>query len=363
MRAIKIVSVLALTAVTTIAASPGRDLARSDKEQSRTAARGKGGDPWNPTEALSFTPCVGGEAGPYECENVDLFAFLPLSAMDCGSSNDIWGWTDPLDGKEYALLGCNNGTAFVDVSDPENPVYLGKLPTHTTSSSWRDIKVYQNHAFVVSEAGGHGLQSFDLTQLRDVTDPPVIFEETGHLGSFGQAHNLGLNEDSGFAYAIGGFAQCNAGLIMINVQEPANPTFAGCFGSDGYTHDVQCVNYQGPDPDHAGAEICIASNEDTVTIVDVTNKGAPVQLARKTYLGSAYTHQGWLTEDHRYFLLDDELDELNHGHNTRTRIWDVQDLDNPALIGSFDAPVASTDHNQYIKDGYTYQSKDRKSVV
>jgi hypothetical protein len=32
--------------------------------------------------------------------------------------NDIWGWTDPLDGREYALVGRNDGTAFVDVTDP-----------------------------------------------------------------------------------------------------------------------------------------------------------------------------------------------------------------------------------------------------
>ena len=62
------------------------------------------------------------------------------------------------DGKEYALMGLGNGTAFVDITDPVNPIYLGKLPTHTDSSTWRDIKVYNDHAFIVSEAGGHGME-------------------------------------------------------------------------------------------------------------------------------------------------------------------------------------------------------------
>src|SRR5690606_20218176 len=94
--------------------------------------------------------------------------------MGASGGNDIWGWTDPETEKEYALMGLNNGTAFVDVSDPVNPVYLGKLPTHTQSSLWRDIKVYADHAFVVSEASGHGMQVFDLTRLRGVTSPQTF---------------------------------------------------------------------------------------------------------------------------------------------------------------------------------------------
>ncbi len=54
---------------------------------------------------------------------------------------------------------------MVDISDPENPVYLDELVTHGTfGSSWRDIKVYQDHAFIVSEANQHGMQVFDLMQ-------------------------------------------------------------------------------------------------------------------------------------------------------------------------------------------------------
>ena len=62
---------------------------------------------------------------------------------------------------EYAITGIDNGTLFIDISDPVNPVILGKIPTHTSSSLWRDVKVYNNYAFMVSEAGGHGMQVFD----------------------------------------------------------------------------------------------------------------------------------------------------------------------------------------------------------
>lgn len=302
------------------------------------------------------TPCVGGMAGVYPCLNVDLLAYMPLASIGGGSgANDIWGWTDPLDGKEYALVGLTNGTSFVDITNPETPLYLGRLPTHTSNSTWRDIKVYNNYAFVVSEASGHGMQVFDLTRLRDVITPPVTFTEDAFYGNFGNAHNIAIDEDTGFAYAVGSNT-CSGGLHMINIQNPLSPTNAGCFSADGYTHDTQCVLFQGPDANYQGHEICFSSNEDTLTVTDVTNKANPVMLSRIPYAGSAYAHQGWLTEDHAFFMLGDELDEQSFGHNTRTRIWTLTDLTNPTIIGVEDGPNPSIDHNLYTHNGYVFMS-------
>ena len=311
----------------------------------------------------SLTACSGGMAGTYPCNNVDLMSFLALADIGGGSGNDIWGWTDSVTGKEYAIMGRTNGTSFVDISDPNNPIYLGNLPPGAANSSWRDIKVYLDHAFMVTEAINSGMQVFDLTELRTVTSPPVTFSETTRYEGFLKAHNLVINEDSGFAYAVG-TNDCAGGLHMINIQNPASPASAGCFSADGYTHDAQCVNYSGPDSAHQGKEICFNSNEDTLTIVDVTNKTAPVQLSRTGYSGSMYTHQGWLTEDHAYFLMDDELDEKNDPTVTYTRtfMWDVSDLDAPAVIGFHDSTTTAIDHNQYVKGNYTYQSNYRAGL-
>ncbi len=311
----------------------------------------------------AVTTCSGGMAGTYPCSNVDLMSFLALADIGGGEANDIWGWTDSSTGKEYAIMGRTNGTSFVDISDPVNPIYLGNLPPHATNSDFRDIKVYADHAFIVTGADNSGMQVFDLTQLRSVASPPATLSETAHYSGFSDAHNLAINEDSGFAYAVG-TNTCSGGLHMIDLQTPTNPTSAGCFSADGYTHDAQCVNYDGPDLDHQGEEICFNSNEDTLTIVDVTNRAAPVQLSRTGYRGSRYTHQGWLTEDQAYFLLGDELDERDNPKvtNTRTYMWDVSDLDEPALIGSHDSTTTATDHNQYVKGSYTYQSNHQAGL-
>lgn len=311
--------------------------------------------------AAHTEPCVGGFAGAYECSNMDLLEHIGLAALGADSTNDIWGWTDPQTGKEYALVGLDTGTAFVDVSVPDDAVYLGKLPTHSIVSIWRSIKVYGNYAFIGSEAPGHGLQIFDLTQLRSVANPPATFQTTAHYSGFATTHTLDLDADSGFLYSAGSNT-CNGGLHIVDIRQPLEPKFAGCFSDDGYTHEAQCTVYRGPDPDYQGHEICMACNIDTLTIVDVTVKDKPVQISRSSYQGVAFAHQGWLTEDHRYFLLDDERDEPVHGHNSKTYIWDVQNLDAPSVIGFHLADTTAIDHNQYIRGNYVYQSNYEAGV-
>ncbi len=308
------------------------------------------------------TVCDGGTADIFACQNVDLLANMPLSALGGGSGNDLWGWTDSMTGKEYALFGRSTGTAFVDISDPENPVYLGNLPTHSVASTWRDIKVYADHAYIVADwAENHGMQIFDLTQLRTVMSPPQTFTETAHYPNFERSHNIVIDTDAGFAYGVGGNT-CSGGLHMIDLSTPTAPTFLGCWADDDYTHDAQCVTYHGPDTMYQGRQLCFAANEDTVTIVDVTDKTNPTQLARQGYSGTGYTHQGWLTDDHRYFVLDDEVDELTFGHNTKTYLWDLADLDAPVITDTFLADGASIDHNQYVLDGFSYQANYQRGL-
>jgi len=279
--------------------------------------------------------------------------------------NDIWGWTHPDTGVEYALVGMQGGISFVDLTDPVSPIVLGYLPTRTSSADWRDIKTYNNHVFIVSEADGHGLQVFDLMQLSDLTSYTVL-EQTAFYDdhNLGQAHNLFINEDSGVAYVVGATSDdCSSGgLHMVDVSDPVNPIFAGCYADDQYTHDVQCVIYDGPDTGYTGREICFASNEDDVLIVDVTDKANVTVLSRITYENPGYTHQGWLTEDQAYFLIDDELDELTTFSSARTVIADVSSLLKPTVIGIHNSCSSSIDHNQYIVGNYTYQANYRSGL-
>jgi choice-of-anchor B domain-containing protein len=310
---------------------------------------------------MAQTPCDENLSGNFPCDGYDLQARLTNNAMDANFANDSWGWTDPEDGKEYALVGLSNGTAFIDISNPTDVIYLGKLPTHTSSSGWRDVKVYQNHAFVVSEATGHGMQVFDLTQLRDVTNPPVTFTETAHYDGFGSAHNIVINTESGYAYGVG-TQTFSGGPHFINIQDPTNPIGEGGYADNSYSHDAQVVTYSGPDTDYTGREILIGSNVDEIAIVDITDKANPVEISTISYSNIGYTHQGWFTEDQRYFLLGDEIDEINFGFNTRTIIFDFDDLDNPQLHFEYEGTNTSTDHNGYVVGNLFYLASYRAGM-
>jgi choice-of-anchor B domain-containing protein len=311
--------------------------------------------------ALAQTPCNSGVAGIYLCSGYDLQSSFTLGELGASSGNDSWGWTDSLDGKEYALIGLSNGTAFIDISDPVSPVYLGKLPTHTTSSTWRDVKVYQNYAFVVSEAGGHGMQVFDLTRLRSVANAPETFTEDAHYNGFGSAHNIVINEDSGYAYGVG-TNSFNGGAHFVNIQNPLNPVAAGGYSAGLYTHDAQIVTYSGPDTDYTGREIFIGSNEDRIVIADITDKANPVTISDISYTNVAYTHQGWFTEDERYFIVGDEIDELNVGGNTRTIVFDFNDLDAPVFHFEHFGETSAIDHNGYVVGDKYYMANYRAGM-
>jgi len=323
--------------------------------------------------------CEEGKVDVFSCEGLDLEAFLPIQEIGGGRGinvNDIWGWTDPQTGTEYAIVGRDDGAAFVDVSTPTRPVFVGELP-HTDKAqvgTHRDIKVYKDHAFVVSDnAGDHGVQVFDLTQLRNVEsgEMPVAFEETTHYDKVNSVHNIVINTESGYAYAVGsnsGGRTCGGALHMINIQNPLNPTFAGCFndtptgGKQDGIHDSQCVTYRGPDQEYQGHEICLNSSRSAFTIADVTDKGNPRLIASASYPNYGNIHQGWFTESQRYFYMNDEGDEFTDAiKNTRTLIWDLSDLDNP-VFSEYKLSTETSDHNLYVEGDRMYQSNYKSGL-
>ncbi len=349
-----------------------------------------GNDGWSEsaevwTEPTNYTAVTGGEvecddgkASEFDCSDVDILSYVPVSQLGAARgvrTNDVWGWTDSQTGREYALIGMTDQASFIDVTDAANPRYLGRLmmTEGANGSTWRDIKVYKDHAFIVSDgAGDHGMQVFNLARLRDVGSSPVDFDMDAHYDGIASAHNIVINEDTGFAYSVGssgGGETCGGGLHMIDIRTPTEPTFAGCFAhantgrsGTGYSHDAMCIVYDGPDADYSGKEICFGSNETTVSIADVTDKDNTVAISLADYPRVGYAHQGWITEDHRYFYLGDELDEIQQAGGddpfpgTRTMIWDVSDLDDPVFVGEYFGVSTASDHNMYIVGDLLYQS-------
>jgi choice-of-anchor B domain-containing protein len=329
-------------------------------------------------QAFAQTACVNGMAGNYPCRNMDLMKFMTLQECGCdpnGNTNDVWGWVSPATGKEYAILGCAEVTSFIDVTDPVNPVLIGILPTHSVGSLWRDVEAHENWLYVVSEAQGHGLQVFDLTQLDAVSNPPVEFSESAHYDGFSNCHTVNVDPVSGFVYAYGTNTY-NGGEHIVDVSDPLNPTLAGGYDGSGYTHDGFAWTYDGPDTDYTGREIVIACNgrsnsdNDRLAIVDVTVKTDCQLIGEYNFNGegtTGYFHQGWITKNKKFFLMNDELDEMALGNNqepygTRTHIFNITDLDNVTYEGFYEATSPAIDHNLYALDQFIYESNYRSGV-
>lgn len=336
-----------------------------------------------PDGRLSDVPCEDGMADVFACDGIDLKSFVPLSemfdantdALAGGGLSDIWGWTDPETGDEYVLFGKTNGTAIYRITDPTDPAYLGELPNSGAQLIWHDIKIDDHWAFIVSESPGHGVKVFDLHQLRgleETTAPsPLLYSSAYPVD--GTAHNVVVEPGTDMMYVVGSgqvlgvggactsesVSTDNAGLHAIDVSNPMTPVYAGCYAGDGYIHDAHCAVYEGPDTEHEGRTICVTSNEDSVSVVDMTDPADGQLLSRTAadeYDRVSYSHQGWMSEDQRFYFHGDELDEQDHGLTTRTFVFDIRDLDDIAFHFVKDHGSTNIDHNMYTHRGLLFQS-------
>lgn len=291
-------------------------------------------------------------AAGFPASGIQLESWLTFSDLGNGSENgnDCWGYVSP-SGREYALMGTTSATVVVEVTNPSAPTVIQRISG--PSSTWRDIKVYQDRAYSVSEAG-NGIQVINLS---DVDNGNVSLENTITGNGTDASHNVAIDEDSGFLYRSGGGSN---GLRIYSLANPGVPVFVGQWNAR-YVHDVQVVTYT--TGAFAGREIAYCcgglngGSQDTgLSVVDVTNKANPVVISQIAYPSRRYSHQGWLSEDRTRFYLGDELDEGNTVSVTTTHVFDVSDPANTSYIGEFDNGDAAIGHNMYSHNGKLFQA-------
>lgn len=335
--------------------------------------------------------CTDGAAGEYECKDINLESHLPLSQMSSrpSSANDIWGYRDLNNDREYAILGLFNGTAVIDVTDPTNPVEVGTVTG--PGSTWRDVKVYQYldssdnqykaYAYVTTEATG-GFQVLDLT------DAPNSIRLANTINVFRSAHNVYLGNidyatgianagEDAYLYIAGsnlGSGNQSGSYRIFDLVDPVNPKLVTDPGSAFYMHDAtsmtitdsrtnQCANGHNP------CELLIdfssdrAINRVNVDIWDTTNKANPVLISSSTYNNASYIHSGWYSDDKNYIFVQDELDERDRGVNTTLYVLDVRNLASPSFVGSYVGPTRAIDHNGFTHGDKYYMSNYKRGLV
>ncbi len=279
-------------------------------------------------------------------QNLQLRANLSYGST---SLSNIGGYTDSLD-NEYALVGTYNGLDVVDVTDPANPVI--RFSVTGTQSDWREVKTYRKYAYIATEGGG-GLTVVDLSNLPASINQKQYTGDGVISGQLDAIHALHCDTAKGFLYLYGcSFNQGNT--VFIDLQDPWNPVYAGEYvfpgsGSDIYVHDGFAMNdtlYEG----HIYPGF--------FAVVDVTNKSNPILLATQT-TPTSYTHNTWLSDDHRTLFTTDE----NSG--SFLGAYDVSDLSNIRELSRYQTNPGSGAivHNTHILNDYAVTSWYKEGVV
>jgi choice-of-anchor B domain-containing protein len=383
-------------------------------------------------QAQEFPPFPEPAVGPFpDTRNMEFLAQLTPDEIGAvtprGSGglllSDIWGWTSP-NGEDYALVGTGNGMSVVRVTDPRNPQFIGQVPTTAPlddANLWGDVGLFNvrhdddgedftGYAYYTTEAEGAGINILELNQLDEMSPadpgfeimPSGVFEDGGYVS----AHNVYVNEETGFAYVVGvelagEETACDGEpftedarfhtLILDLNPNPLNPVIVAC-RADAGEHDIYVVNYNGPDKDYRGREIAFVFDgrdkdapsrrgtrtDDTpgelvggtTEIWDVTDKHDIKVISSFVPEGLCFSHAGWTSSNqHEFLLINDELDEPRDADDPGIRaafcqsdaeptttnpgvyVMNIRDLDAPFLQERFeiDAP-GDNDHN-FIREG------------
>jgi choice-of-anchor B domain-containing protein len=328
-------------------------------------------------QSHAATPCVSNLSAGFACQAVSLHAHLSLQDLSpAGTSGaDVWGFTDLNTGREYAFMGLRNGVAVVDITDPDAPEQVAS--SGGTSTTWREIKVYQIYDTAAARWRAYAYVTADnvsdFMMILDLSGLPNGIEKLNTTLDFRAAHNVYMvNADytyglaqtaAGAQLGIAGASANGGNYRLYSLQNPSVPQLLDVSAS-GYAHDLasfavtdarkdsQCFNA-------ASQPLCqVLSdfNENTLDLWDVTDPASPQLLASQPYANASYVHSGWWTEDGRYLLVHDELDEQNFGLNTTVRVFDVGNLRAPSLAGSWVGPTRAIDHNGYVRGNRYYMS-------
>lgn len=252
-----------------------------------------------------------------------------------GSGNDmsnIGGYVDTT-GKEYALVGWEQGLRIYDVSTPTNPVNVKDISG--LQSYWREVKTRGKYAYITTEAG-NGLQIANLSSLPNAAG---IVTKQWQPSYMGQTLNTihALHIDGRYLYLYGSNIG-NSGALICDLIDPWNPVIVGAY-DDTYVHDGFVLN-----------DTLYACHiyDGYFTIVDCSNKANPAVIGGPQNTPNNFSHNSWLSNDHKYLFTTDEVDD------TYLTAYDIQDLNNITeldRIQSQNPGSQSIVHNTHIVQG------------
>lgn len=283
---------------------------------------------------LTLLLLIGLEATAQNDEHarLNMTLFDQINPVDTvGQHAACWGYTAP-DGREYGLLGTRIGTYIIDIT--EKPIRIVSY-IWGPHSSWREMKVYRNYAYIVTESGdsGNGLQIVDLSDL-----PRSAKLVRTDSSNFLRAHTCFINGRYLYAMGTQAAAGANGGAIIMDLEpDPLHPKRIGMV-APYYYHDAF---------ERGDTLLGAAINGPGCDIYDVRDKAHPKHLATITYPYSG-THNAEITADGGYVVTSDEV-----GFTPKTmKVWDIRDLNNITKVAEYSPNLKEIVHNVHIRGRY-----------
>lgn len=254
-----------------------------------------------------------------------------------GEYSACWGYTAP-DGREYGILGCAKGTAFIDITDTNNIYEAAYLPGLEMPSCCREMKVFSHYAYVVADGIPSGLQIIDLQYLPD----SVRLVNTYFVGDFTMGHTISI--EGPYLYINAGDYNIG-GLFVLDLSiDPVNPVKRGEW-EEYVVHDSRIIN-----------DTIFACNiyypPGRISVIDATNKDNLRTIAFWENVPSPGPHNIAISENRRYAFVTDEI-----GGNPRLlKIWDISNLNNAVKIAEWHPPGITTSiiHNVELFGRYLF---------
>ena len=255
--------------------------------------------------------------------------------------NDVWGYTDD-NGREYAILGSNWGTHFLDVTDPRNPVEINSFAGFNTNVIWRDFKIVGHYAYGVADNYWNSLQIFDLSNLPSsvsvVYDDDLLSESCHNIYIEGNRAYMASNLKNDTIHA----------LDVLGLDDPAYPFLLkrldnSYFGfCDGCLHDIYVKN---------NIAYCSAGYSG-LFMYDLTDLENPVLLGSITsYSDQGYNHSSWVHEDGEILVMADEVP-----NSLALKSHDISDIANPIELATFESSDSARPHNPFFVKNDLYVS-------
>ncbi len=332
-------------------------------------------------------PCVDGKSAKvYECKGVTLQSRVALKkfAGKPGVASSIWGYVDADDNREYAILGLENGTGFVDVTNPTRPTIVGHIPG--VKSRWREIKVYSvknkqtkkwdAYAYISTEGFDGGIQIVDLSELPNrvslsATVSDVYLSHTLFISDIDYATGIKSGRRRPRLFIHGGFLEDPddpslrpAYLLIYSLKNPKDPKLIGEW-DDSYVHDsyVETFTNDARCGGRSSCQILFAFTGEDFRILDVTKPSSIQLLSTLLYPQVGYSHSGWISQDKQYLFHFDEGDEFVFGINTRILTFDISNFANTSVVATYNGKSKEVEHNGIVIGNTLYLSHYTRGFV